>query len=179
MPPSNSLQNSAGPSPALRPQQPRGTPAPGPPGPCPRPPAAPTHRAAVRRHIEDEERAARRVRGVGPFPHLVLLHQQAVRRALTLRELHLQSCEGRTTLRRRCRPGTVPGAAPHPRTPPAPLCPSPVYPAGAAPAARAMAAAIFSARGGAGAAGSCGSPGAARPPIMAAAGGAAAAPGLS
>lgn len=145
---------------------PTGTPARGPSRPCPRPPAAPTHRAAVRGHVEDEERAARRMRGVCPFPHLVLLHQQPVGRALPLRELHRQSCEGRSSKtplpsrpRSPCCPSPTYPAGPAPG---APRCPSPVYPAGASPAARAVAAAIFSARGSAEAAGSCGSPGAAR-----------------
>lgn len=113
MPPSNSRHSPPGGSPAparpsarSSPEAHAGSRAP---KPCPRPPAAPTHRAAVRGHVEDEEGAARRVRGVGPFPHLMLLHQQAVVRALPLRKLHRQSCEGRTALRR---PGPVPALPP-------------------------------------------------------------------
>lgn len=80
--------------------------------PCRRRAAPPlTHRAAVRGNVEDEERAARRVRGAGPFPHLVLLHQQVVGRALPLPELHRQSCERRTGYRPRRGPGP---AAPSP-----------------------------------------------------------------
>lgn len=98
-------------------------------GPARGPAAGRTHRAAVRGHVEDEEGAAGRVRVAGPFPHAVLLHQQAVGRALPLPELHRQGCGGHSGWLEAPlpapgpRPGASLPAAPHPCSPAAPLLP--------------------------------------------------------